>query len=567
MGIKYFFAWFRRNFPDKIKSLRFDYKRQEFAHIDAKIDNLMIDLNGIFHSCTQQVYSYGEYKSLLKKSRPPTIKQQNQTFERIWEEILKIVNMVTPKKRIILCIDGVAPMSKQNQQRQRRFRSGQQRNLEEFDSNCITPGTKFMDYLSKALDFKIKQQIQNSDYWKTIDVIFSNEKVPGEGEHKLINFIRFYGLDEESYCIHGMDADLIMLSLATHKDKFHVLRPNHKNRSEIFHINLEKSREELVKTLKWESKEHKFNEQSLIDDFIFMLFSVGNDFLPHLPCMEILENGIEILFEVYQKNCINYGHLTSRNKSNEVFFLQNSFSEFLSILGGYEEDILDKKINSKSSYMTDTILEKNTKIVNGKMKLDFENYKEDYYSKKFGKDYTSIAVKYVEGLQWVLSYYTSGVPSWYWCYPSYYVPFSSDLALIVKDYTHISYTRTTPLLPFQQLLCVLPPTSKDLLPSALQYLISEEKSPISKYYPKQFEVDLEGKRNEWEAIALLPIVDVNEVKNAYNQVIKSVEEADSKRNIIGFSYIYKFDKNCKETYKSYYGELKDCNVKVVKFEI
>ena len=30
-------------------------------------------------------------------------------------------------------------------------------------------------------------------------IVFSNEKVPGEGEHKIINFIRKYGSPQESY--------------------------------------------------------------------------------------------------------------------------------------------------------------------------------------------------------------------------------------------------------------------------------------------------------------------------------------------------------------------------------
>ena len=57
-----------------------------------------------------------------------------------------------------------------------------------------------------------------------MDIIFSNEKAPGEGEHKIINYIRYYGNSNDTFCINGMDADLIMLALGTHLPKFYILR-------------------------------------------------------------------------------------------------------------------------------------------------------------------------------------------------------------------------------------------------------------------------------------------------------------------------------------------------------
>ena len=68
-----------------------------------------------------------------------------------------------------------------------------------------------------------------------IEVIFSNEKVPGEGEHKIVNYIRKYGSRLESYMIHGLDADLIMLALGTELEKIYILRENIYNDS-ILHI-------------------------------------------------------------------------------------------------------------------------------------------------------------------------------------------------------------------------------------------------------------------------------------------------------------------------------------------
>ena len=40
---------------------------------------------------------------------------------------------------------------------------------------------------------------------------------------------------------------------------------------------------------------------------------VGNDFLPHIPSIEIIEDGIELIFEIYNEICTSYGHITSYN--------------------------------------------------------------------------------------------------------------------------------------------------------------------------------------------------------------------------------------------------------------
>lgn len=64
-----------------------------------------------------------------------------------------------------------------------------------------------------------------------------------------------------------------------------------------------------------------------------------------------------------------------------------------------------------------------------------------------------------------------------------------------------------PFLPFQQLLAVLPTASKDLLPQPYHGLMMNESSPIFNYYPVDFKTDLNGKRHDWEAVVLIPIID------------------------------------------------------------
>ena len=71
-----------------------------------------------------------------------------------------------------------------------------------------------------------------------------------------------------------------------------------------------------------------------------------------------------------------------------------------------------------------------------------------------------------------------------------------------------------PFRPFEQLMGVLPAASKDLIPSAYQDLMFDVNSPILDFYPAEFEQDLNGKKQEWEAVVKIPFIDENRLLKA-----------------------------------------------------
>jgi 5'-3' exoribonuclease 2 len=373
MGVPAFFRWLTEKYPKIIEDVLeervklvggngsarvpFDSTRPNPSGLEC--DNLYIDMNGIIHPCSHP-------------EQGPQPKTEEEMYENVCHYVDHLFRVMRPRKLLYLAIDGVAPRAKMNQQRSRRFRSAQEarENLETeehvrseltkmgqkvppakkaWDSNVITPGTPFMLRLSEFIRFYIRKRISTDKAWQKLRVIFSDASVPGEGEHKIMDHVRLQR-SQPGYSpnlvhvLHGLDADLIMLALATHEAHFYISREEvlfgrkSQNQNEMRQLEngfrdkqrildeeagdtamqiLENKQKAIVRVSIPVLREYLAAEfascitpgripfqpslERMIDDIVFLCFFVGNDFLPHLPSLDIRDGALDYLFNVYKR--------------------------------------------------------------------------------------------------------------------------------------------------------------------------------------------------------------------------------------------------------------------------
>lgn len=225
MGVPSFFRWLIKRYPAILSKIVDNYKPEE-EPINGNFDNLYLDLNGVIHSC-----SHGD------EDEEDVSLSDGERFRLVKEYIIYIVSLIRPTRLLYLAIDGVAPRAKMNQQRSRRYKSADtaKKNAQSgkparWDSNQITPGTPFMTALTSYLEHEFRECVNSSHpLFKNLTILFSPCCSPGEGEHKIIAFLRAQRRDPTynpnmSHCMYGGDADLILLGLGTHEPRFHILR-------------------------------------------------------------------------------------------------------------------------------------------------------------------------------------------------------------------------------------------------------------------------------------------------------------------------------------------------------
>lgn len=602
MGVPSLYRWLTKKYPE-IK---------EVVGKDSQIetDNLYLDFNAVIHPCCN--------KELL------TMEQTDlQLYSNLNMFMDNIMSRIKLRKLIYISVDGVAPRAKLNQQRSRRFvkaresvENGEtyfkdgvgacpeqfatflkenikvkkenkveetsvqiddcliQNEKEVFDVNSITPGTEFMARLHFFIEELIRYKISEDDRWKHLNVIYSSYKVPGEGEQKILEYIRKNKTHEGTHVIYSPDADLIFLGLTLFDYRVYIMREEikrfvsfetsepvvrlpteeftlqtdpsvYENNLYIF-VNIQTLKKLILNDFR-QNIRGSFDYKRFIEDWVFLCFAMGNDFLPCTPSLEIRVNAVEKITGLIINNFKNTRmHIT---ESGNVNF--KALKSFFLEVAKHENGFLVEKRNNLAFSRKKMNLPFDA---DAEFPLDNEKGKIRFYMEKMGikseKELLVACREYIKGMVWVYRYYFYDIPSWDWYYPYHFAPFMVDLACVSN--MDVSFTLGKPLKPMEQLLSVLPPQSKSLLPECLHPIFNEN----ADMYPSDFKIDTFYKVMDWQAVPILPFMDIERMQRGYYERQSKMNFSESERNTIGYCTMYSRSMNIVRKVTSMYDGLK-----------
>ena len=560
MGIPKYFRWITNKYDNLI-----------LDETENGIDNLYLDANGLIHPCCHKIVSsnpelirlhhkdYLHNKNNINDDINIISKLEKLMFIEIIDYIHYITDYCKPKKLLYISIDGVAPRAKMEQQRLRRYRTFKENTLVKnihlkynkdinpvWDTNAITPGTLFMIKLSNYLKKNTTKIIKNK-----IKIILSDASVPGEGEHKIVKHIRDSNNDNIN-CIYGLDADLIMLSLCL-DSKVYLLRESINfgkiNMDKLLYFSIEDLKNYLYDEInsKIDILDFELNKKSIIVDYVFLCFLLGNDFLPKLVNLDIGNNSINDLLDIYIKilsirknylidtTTINYtflGQIVSYLYNSEDYKLKDiqKTLEKKKIYNKHYKSNFDREIEQLKFY---PLL---YKFKEPKINFNKLDWRADYYKYYFNiKNVTKSSKflnltckKYTEGLEWVLNYYIKGCISWKWYYPFRASPCLRELSIYYSNRIYpTDFLDSNPYTPLEQLSLVIPQNSFHLLPKSYSECLLNA-IDLYHFYPDDFDIDIEKKLWFHECNPILPIIDDSTIINKIS--IINLNEINKFRN-------------------------------------
>eukprot|EP00798_Chlamydomonas_sp_ICE-L_P017271 gene17271-biopygen26183 len=294
MGIPYLFSHLRRRYPSCVRDVR---------SLDRVYDCVYIDFNAVVHD------------ALSKLSNKATAEQ---VVQHAVDRLDSLVRCTRPRKLLFVSVDGTAPLAKMQQQRNRRFVHelthhdvcGERREDDDdhetyLDRTHISPDTPFMRHLCRGLE---AFSARFSSTCPCVDVVLSTALKPGEGEQKIFRHIADMKKKSAqsstllSVLVHGLDADLILMSL---------LSP-HWNAIELYRETTHKAcggggdcilDVRLLRT--------QLERNIHVRDFVVICLLLGNDFIPSLTGLRLKTNGLSILLSMYHLLAAGGGHYVS----------------------------------------------------------------------------------------------------------------------------------------------------------------------------------------------------------------------------------------------------------------
>lgn len=358
------------------------------------------------------------------------------------------LNLVKPKQ-VFIAFDGPPPMAKMKQQRERRFKGAERANPKEWDTVQITPGTTFMLKLDAGLEKYFTDHHQKYDFFK-----LSTSSEPGEGEHKLFSWIRTLS---GKTMVYGLDSDLIILAI------------HHLKYSPIYMLREFKDELKVLDVPKLAGQIENILGQGKLYDYIFLMFFLGNDFLPHFPALNLRTRGLDTLLETYRtvmaKEDRLYDGETIHWKKVQLFINAVAAKEGKEFSREYLE-----RNKLKVDDAPDNVPLQKRELEHYINPLE-HGWEHRYYSVLLQTDPSPSAVQcicadYFLILAWNVQYYSRDCPSWGVSYPHMYPPLLKDLARHVPIETP-RFAPSTPKKTPDFLRYVLPSSAAKYVPAGV----------------------------------------------------------------------------------------------------
>ena len=521
MGIPSYYTYLIKNYTKLIKKI---------SGFQKKVNYFYLDSNSII------------YDSLFTID----VNKKNIEDEIIKNVCLKIdeyIKIIQPTDGVYISFDGIAPVAKLKQQKERRFKSKLLESIikeqidvkkSSFDRACITPGTEFM----RKVDIKIKEFFKNREgLYGVKKIVFSGSMERGEGEHKIFGVLRnIKDTNEKIHVVYGLDADLIILAL-NHMEYSKNIYLFRETPEFIKSVNIDIDPNELylmetssLMTYIIETMVDKIymKEEKLIKDYVFLMMFMGNDFLPHFPSLNIRTFGIDTILTTY-KNILGKKKLRLIGDNNVIEW--RNVREMVAELARIEHE------NLKNEYRIRDRISRNIKIreKEEKKKLEMKinmipmiDREKEYYidphnrywenryyetlfnTRRTDENIEKISINYLEGLLWNMTYYTSGCLNWRWTYKYSYPPLFVDLLRFIPLWDIDLINGNDENITFnEQLAYVLPKESLGLLNETIRekvelYKLNKEDVNIKWSFCKYFwECHIDFKEEKLEDISML----------------------------------------------------------------
>jgi 5'-3' exoribonuclease 2 len=258
------------------------------------------------------------------------------------------------------------------------------------------------------------------------------------------------------------------------------------------------------------------SNSKIIDDFIVLGMLLGNDFLPHSPSAYCGESAMDTLLDVYVSAVLPHGYLTGGLYEIQLLQLERLFRAYAAVEAvRFRQQAIQAGLMTPQEAATATLCSA----------ADRRCWRDTYIRTTSLKDEAGVQAAcraYVEGIRFVWRYYSSisQQVSWSWYYPFHHAPFAYDVAQFLRAQgPNVQATLAAPKLermpppPFCQLLCILPPTSRLLVPAALRPSMTAPPPELVDTFPTTWTVDFTGAYGKDHlAAVLLPFANLPDLQ-------------------------------------------------------